>query len=480
MTSNGFQPSAYQQAIFDFVKDDDGHGIVQACAGSGKTTTNIKALKYVKSGSDSIFLAFNRHIANELSSRGVECASTFHSLGKAAIIATLPKARFDQYKNYNILDGIGRISYDNKAIVNRIIGLLKGNLLRPSMDNALNIINEFSSIHVDWDDQEYIAELSIDVMRAGIRDHNTYDFDDMIYWPATDKVSPMPADFVFVDEAQDLNKAQIQMAEKISQQRMLLIGDQNQSIYAFRGAFVGIMDYMQDRLQATSLPLSISYRAPKVVVKLVNQLFSYITFEPSPNAIEGSFQDISISEFLELVQPGDGIICRTNAPLVEPCFALIRKGIKATILGRDIGKGLIGLVNKRAKLNRTQNLDDLIRELRTYFNNERRKLDAANKQAKIATLEDQIETIIAISEDCPTIQELKDKIQATFSDNSAGIVFSSVHKAKGLEWDRVFILRPNLMPHPMAKSDTDKQQENNIKYVAITRTKQDLYYVYGE
>jgi DNA helicase-2/ATP-dependent DNA helicase PcrA len=57
------------------------------------------------------------------------------------------------------------------------------------------------------------------------------------------------------------------------------------------------------------------------------------------------------------------------------------------------------------------------------------------------------------------------------------IVMSTVHKAKGLEADRVFILRPDLMPHPLAKGHDELIQEDNLHYVAITRAQKRLVYV---
>ena len=119
----------------------------------------------------------------------------------------------------------------------------------------------------------------------------------------------------------------------------------------------------------------------------------------------------------------------------------------------------------------------MIDELYIYLSNEKPKLAKAHRFSAITLLEDQIETIIAISDGCQTIKELTKKITDTFSDKKEGVVFSSIHKAKGLEWDKVFILRPDLLPHPMAKTDSEKISERNLKYVAITRTKDELYFV---
>jgi len=65
-----------------------------------------------------------------------------------------------------------------------------------------------------------------------------------------------------------------------------------------------------------------------------------------------------------------------------------------------------------------------------------------------------------------------------FSDDKQGIAFSTVHKAKGLEADRVFILHPEMMPHPKASKPWEQQQERNIKYVSETRSKEYLGFVH--
>lgn len=466
-------PSKYQQAIYDFVKNGTGHGVVRGVAGCGKTSTNIRALNYVDPFMSSIFLAFNKHIADELKGRGVDNASTFHKLGKGNIQAAFPKAKFNQYKVFDILDDL-KVNYDDKPTVARLVSLAKSNLIDGSLDSINSLIDVSSTIQVDYDRQDEIAGIAHKAFHKSVENKSKFDFDDMIYWPAVDIVPCQKFDFIFVDEAQDLNKAQITMAEKTCNGRMLIIGDPWQSIYAFRGAFIGIMDYMQHKLDAMELPLTISYRAPQSVVELVNDRFPEIVFEGWEQAEEGMIVSTVNQCMIDNIRPGDGAICRTNAPLVRPCFELIRQGIKANILGRDIGKGLISLVKRRERLKRTTDLGRLLKELYVYFDNERDKLSKIDAQGRINTLKDQIDTIVAISDGCDTIQELKVKINSTFSDKAKGVVFSSIHKAKGLEWNRIWIIKPSLMPHPMSK---DLQQERNIEYVAITRTKDELYFV---
>jgi hypothetical protein len=79
----GFVPSAYQQAIFDWVVSGTGDGAVRAVAGSGKSTTLEQAAKLVRSGR-AIFCAFNKHIADSLGQRltGTPFAArTIHQIG---------------------------------------------------------------------------------------------------------------------------------------------------------------------------------------------------------------------------------------------------------------------------------------------------------------------------------------------------------------------------------------------------------------
>jgi superfamily I DNA/RNA helicase len=86
--------------------------------------------------------------------------------------------------------------------------------------------------------------------------------------------------------------------------------------------------------------------------------------------------------------------------------------------------------------------------------------------------------VYAFCENCQTKKEVIRAIEKMFvEDDTDGIRLSSVHRAKGLEADRVFILCPELMPHPMAKTDWAKAQEQNLRYVAITRAKHLLAYV---
>jgi len=77
-----------QKAIFNFVSHGTGHGIINAVAGAGKTTTIMECARLVKDKSSILFCAFNNSIANEISRKfrqlGLNevAVKTIHALGR--------------------------------------------------------------------------------------------------------------------------------------------------------------------------------------------------------------------------------------------------------------------------------------------------------------------------------------------------------------------------------------------------------------
>jgi hypothetical protein len=236
------------------------------------------------------------------------------------------------------------------------------------------------------------------------------------------------------------------------------------------------MSRVQKMLKAEAMPLSITYRCAKSHVRLVNALFPTIPFEAAPNAIEGSVESVSEQLFLPEIRNTDGalVLCRTNAPLVKPVLDLLAEGIKAFIVGRNIGANLISLVQRFG----TELVRDMLEMLADYVDIEAEKLVAADKELAAAMLIDKEEAIVALSDGCRLVSQVVQKIEHIFKDSKEeGRRFSTVHRAKGLEADTVFILQPKLIPHPMAKQDWERQQEDNIAYVAYTRAKSRLVFV---
>ena len=472
-----FKPSPYQQAIFDWVKGDGKSLVVEALAGSGKTTTGVQMLKYVPHNEEVVYVAFNKHIADELRLRVPSNVKvmTYHSLGNSAVRNAYGEVKLDQYKVDNLLEGI-LDKYTYKHLFNSIkhlVSLVKANLTGVSQEE-LDYLAEHYGIELNGD-RELIFLAVGEVIRLSSQMTTVIDFDDMCWLPVVHNLPTRKYDFIFIDEAQDTNKNQIALALMSVKDngRIVAVGDRYQSIYGFRGADVDAIPNLIDNLEAETLPLSITYRCPRSHVEMLNQMFPMIPLECSETAKQGEVREIGKDTFLKEVKQGDMVLCRCNAPLVSPAFELIRRGIKAIIRGRDIGTNLLTIV-RRMKAN---DIKDLNIKLEDYCHKEVSKLLDREKSIAAQSLQDKIDTIYALMEGTDTISCLEDKIENIFSDTNVGVVFSSVHKAKGLEAEKVYILEPKLMPHPMAKHEWEKSQEKNIQYVAYTRSLDQLILV---
>ena len=494
--------SEYQLAVFDFVKNGSGNAVVEAVAGSGKTTTILSALNYTDKNAKVAFVAFNKRIATELGNRAPDHVhvSTLHSLGLQNIRNQFGKVKVDNRKFWYILKGQSdrlntspnlvapmdqftksekEVLDENGSVVKHIVSLLKMQVMEPNEQNmdwicdryGINTNGERTTIYK-------AAEL---IFTISIKLNDTIvDFNDMIHSPAIGQVKCEQFDFLFVDEWQDLNKAQAKMvlASTHETSRVVAVGDTAQAIYGFAGADTESIKRLVDDLSAKILPLSICYRCPPNHIELAQQFVPQIeAFDGKEN---GTVAPLTFSQMMEVAKSGDLVMCRTNAPLVAPAFELIRRGIKAVVLGRDIGAGLESLCKKVAKHNLSATLTDLLYDLGEYRERQMVKLVAAKKMTQAAKLDDQVDTIIALAHNTDTVKGLYSKIDQVFDDREQGVVFSSIHKAKGTEADRTFILRPELMPHPMATHNWELEQENNLQYVALTRSKSEMYFVQGE
>ncbi len=480
------QWSEKQLAVFEFIQHGNGNGIVQAVAGSGKTSVIVEGLKYTDQTAKVAFVAFNKRIADELRERSPDHVhvSTLHSLGLRNLKRTFPKAKVVKNKMWQLLDAYKttlsfrerELLQDNGAVVLRLVTLLKAVLLEPTNQSIQYIVDHYSIITNGERDFIYIAvkklwQTSLDAIEDSIN------FDDMIFASAYGLVECAKFDFLFVDEAQDLNNAQVQFVLKSvkSTGRVVAVGDRKQSIYGFAGSDTESIPNLIKALDATILPLTITYRCPTSVVKLAQKYVPEL--EARDDAPKGIVKEISLSDMWELVEEGDLVICRTNAPLVPPAFTLIRNGIKAIILGREIGAGLIGFIDRVGKRNASPNVAALLGDMSTYVQYEVAKLLAAKKNSRAMAIQDQFNTIVALADGCAEIKEIKEKIRKVFADDRKGVTFSSIHKIKGGESKRVFILEPQLMPHSMASAPWEVEQELNIIYVAYTRAKEELYFV---
>lgn len=480
-----FAPSAYQQAFYDAMRSTSGNIALKATAGSGKSTTLKNSTPYLDPNSKTAAIVFGKRNADDLKRVMPDwvLSCTTHSLALSNVRKVNKSIEVENNKVWHILRAMGKESHSTRQVIqdygseiNKLVSLRK-NTLNANFEyltNHYGVILNGDSSHV-WQ----VADIAFE---RSVSDMSVADFDDMLYWCATGKVPCQRFDTLLNDEVQDENQAQITfiLNSLADGGRVLSVGDPMQSIYGFRGAALDAFDQLVAQTQASVMPLSITYRLPASHVEMVRQLFPEAGMVARENAPAGVIGNVPESHLVRLVKPGDMVLCRTNAPLIAPCFSLIRQGVKAMIAGRDIGKGLANHLDKCAKRCIDSRLTSILAYMRDYTVSEVSKLIAAEKDTQAASLQDQTETIVALADGCESVGQLKGKIDSVFSDDIAGVVFSSVHKSKGLESDNVYILQPDSMPSKWAKQPWEIRQEHNVKFVAYTRSKHGLYFVESE
>ena len=478
--SKTFTPSPYQQEIFKFVKNDKaGNAIIVAVAGSGKTTTIVKAANEIPFEKDTIFLAFNKSIQIELESRlpkHCQCM-TINSFGYRAVRKRNGgQITIDSNKTWEVIEMVDK-DYPEKSSLKKLVGFVKSLAIHPVDLNMSDVIEyhalDFNGASFDWTFKalKSVLEKSIELSV------NVIDFDDQIYLPAIDPSYKMPKfDVILVDEAQDLNPAQLLMIEramKSSGSRVIAVGDEMQAIYGFRGADCDSMKNIERKFNAKRLPLSVSYRCPKSVVEEARRFSTEIL--PCDTAKDGEVRDLGKNFSVEDFKPEDMVICRMNAPLVAFAHSLIQAKKNVRFLGRDFSQSLISLVKKM----RANSIEDLKSKVTEWCQKEITKLLKKSKDADVSSIVDRKETICVFIKEFapPTIDALIKSIDSLFDDKrEKAVILCSAHKSKGLEAERVFILNKNLMMMH-AKREWQKVQEKNLFYVAVTRSKDKLFYI---
>lgn len=132
-----------------------------------------------------------------------------------------------------------------------------------------------------------------------------------------------------VDEAHNLNKAQLELSMMLTGQtrRLLYVADRKQAIMGFSGSDNRSYDNILERTKAIELPLSICYRCPKAHIELVRRLYPQIPIEAKTDAEEGTITHLDEHEFNQHLKVDDMVISRKTAPLVSMCINLISKSI---------------------------------------------------------------------------------------------------------------------------------------------------------
>lgn len=495
-----FTPSKYQKAIFDAIEHGVGNIVIEAAAGSGKTSTLIKAIKLIPQDKRILFCAFNTDIVKELKKKindenNVDIR-TVHSLGYLMIQRNLNQFNIpinaNKYKAYvmnNIqyYTSLNLLSFDKSTYIKYIDNICK--LIDFCRYNLADTVSS-TELLADMHDIEIIGDeinVVLEVLKWGKEEISEIDYTDMVWLPNVLYMKPigLQYDFIFGDEAQDFSVAQRELLLKCQKMgtRYVFCGDKNQCIYSFASASPDAFDKLKTYPNTTILPLSISYRCAKNIVQFAQGIVPSI--EPNDDGREG---EIIYNVPLEAVEDGDMVICRNNAPLIEAYNEFIREGKKCYIRGKDIGLNLKKLVEATNQEHLNVDLSDdgvFVRLYDKLFCDRDNliKKSGLDKQTimnsqLISNRLDMIHALEVLSEGINTSAELIERIKNVFSDRKVnGIALSTIHKAKGLEADNVYIACQSLMPSKNATKKWEMEQEKNLMYVAYTRAKNRLGFI---
>lgn len=497
-----------QSAVVDHVATSKQSLVVEAKAGTGKTTVIIESIIQSTRQNQAV-VAFNRAIADEVSAKlkkaGVDwkkCnANTVHSFGFSAYRKAFELRQqdpVDENKVRSIVDtmvGEGKTQEQMSIkaaspVVCHLVSLAKQTLIGftlPMDDDGpwYDIIN-----HHDLTD-DLPETVSIDRLivwaRFALAQSNAQtevvDYDDMIYLPLLKHCRFWQFEVIFVDEAQDTNSARRALVRAMLRKggKVVAVGDRNQAIYGFTGADSNALDLIKQDFNAEELPLSKCFRCAKAIVEHAQQWVPGIEWvKPG-----GTVQHAPCTEVAWADTSGaDVVLCRNNKPLVKLAYELLKKGVPCYVEGRDVATSLVKLARKW----KITTLAQLEARLAVYQEREVQKALAKKQEQVAQSIEDKVETLQVFidrtrAQSSNLITDLVLGIEKMFSDTKPGgkadcLTLSSIHKSKGREWNRVFWLdMGGTLPSKYARQDWQLLQEDNLCYVAATRAEEFLVHV---
>jgi len=496
--------SDQQSAVIHWVLEGSGSLELMARAGCGKTFTLMRVVRTIVENNlgECVLMAYNKKIADEIKFKLEEAkydwkkaqAGTVHSLGFSAWRRMAPNVQVDARKMETIVAELGKgdeTALNYPEVIVKLCGYGKqraiGHLCPINSQAAWASIWEHFALDNDVEDGCDVDAIILVAMKAYKisldRCKDVIDYDDMILAPLYFRARFWQKDWVLVDESQDTNPARRALALamlKPKTGRMIFVGDDMQAIYGFTGADSDSMACLKAATNAKTLPLNVTRRCPKSVVALAQSIVP--DFVAHESAIDGVVRAIKFANLdKEELGKEDAILCRNTAPLITTAYALISKGIACRVEGREIGTGLLKLA-RRWKI---ATLDALSKKLDDYESRQTAKFMSKGQEDRIQNVVDQVECLRVVIDRClvagkTQISDLVESVTNMFGDTPDGqqprvLTLSTVHKSKGREWRRVFILgRQKYMPSPYAKQEWQAIQEKNLEYVAITRAMVEL------
>ena len=497
-----------------------------AVAGSGKSTCIFKSMFLLPANLKIGLSCFNKRIAEEWNDKLVKLGlsnrvtcKTLHSYGYALLKRNIRSHYLRLEYGGDRLRSATKLELDNDKLMHYLnkdaeswdlkelsqiedfdMGEYRRNIRRLislSRCYLTSKVRGIASIAAKFQMDIYHDEINIAhrVITAMSRTTAVIDFDEMLWMPTLlEQISikktqiawtAQKFDIMFVDECQDLSKAQLKIALKhVSKDgRLVSVGDPKQRITGFAGADRESWDALGNVGKCIDMPLTLSFRCPGFTTQLPEIKEHVPYFEVLETAKPGTHRKKS---YFSEVKDSDLIICRNTAPLITACLHYIKQNQKAIVLGTDIAKGIIAFVRKYSK--RTRDVDTMLQRMWKVYDEKLASiakekgmtLDEASETTAAVNLLMKIDCVNALSMQCDTPNCIEQKVKQIFSNEvSEGVTLMTGHKCKGLESDNVFILDEYLCKKAKGRARTDEQaeEEKNLVYVMKTRHKEMLSYL---
>jgi len=296
-----------------------------------------------------------------------------------------------------------------------------------------------------------------------------------------------------IDEAQDMDEHEFglikSLMEKNEEMRIIAVGDDDQNIYTFRGADSKYFEQFIKENNSIKFELVENYRSKKNLVEFSNKYVEQIHHRLKTTPIVSIHKDNGnirivnyknnnfivpfVNEILSTDLSGTtGILTKTNDEALQITGLLLNNGIPAKLIQSNDGFNLYNLYEVRSFIKDLglENMTPTISE--ESWNNAKRLF--AKKHKKSTNYEICKNMFVDFQKTNPKIKYSSDfeifikesKIEDFVNQKGETIIVSTIHKAKGKEFDNVFLMLDNF--------NTDSDNSKRLLYVAMTRAKQNL------
>lgn len=484
------QLTAEQQAIVDW----NGDCTINAVAGSGKTSTIIAYAASRPEGSRILYLAFNKSVKEEavrkFTALGLHhvTVETAHSLAFRHVIPgskyTLRSRGYATHETAAILalqgDGDRHTEYIIANHINKFVAYFCNSAARKVQE--LNYLDKVTDAKARLFVQRFYPVIETGTRRLlASMERAEIDIIHDFYLKKFQLNCPaLPYEYILFDEGQDASAAMLDVFNRQNAIR-LIVGDTHQQIYSWRYAVNSLAQTTGQRFR-----LSASFRFPAAIAGLAMEILQW------KEKID-RYEPVTITGKGKAVKPvTTATIARTNLGLLLNAIDYISRNRKTkhiyfegninSYTYADDGASLYDVLNLYNG-NRDRIRDPLIASLK----------DMKELEEYIETTEDlQLGMMAEIvneyeNEVFTILQNLKNLHTGDADRHKAEMIFSTVHRAKGMEYDTVYLVNDFMseskLDRTLKEAETNKQpadllrlnEEINLLYVAVTRARHKLF-----